>query len=313
MNITRTAMPMELPKLLDRHRREATVYETAKLTFIGVNDADVYNVCQEFDWNGRRLIAGRVETRDSEISSVRFFEKIDLYDYRLVPGEIPLFQDPCQCLVDGRMVIGGTAITPDPDGRITSWRTVFLSGDRPESLVAVARAPERMKDVRIAKTDRIHVFTRPQGGVAGAGRIGYFTAADLTAVTPANIAAAPLLASFFPEGSWGGVNQILPLKNGLLGIVGHIATMSAGNVRHYYGMTFAFDPSTRACSAPRIVCERRDFAPGAAKRSDLLDVVFLGGIVRHPDGTASLYAGLSDAEAHVARIDDPFLEFETKE
>ncbi|MDP3130415.1 MAG: DUF1861 family protein, partial [Bacillota bacterium] len=163
---------------------------------------------------------------------------------------------------------------------------------------------------RVERMGDLHVFTRPQGGSAGAGTIGYYRTHDLTGVNPTAIEQAPLLFTQFPPGCWGGVNQILPLDNGLLGIVGHIATMSEGDVRHYYGMSFVFDPATRQSTEVEILCERRDFQDGAAKRPDLVDVVFLGGLVRHDNGTATLFTGLSDAEAHSAIIDDPFLKYE---
>lgn len=86
--------------------------------------------------------------------------------------------------------------------------------------------------------------------------------------------------------------------------------MSEGDVRHYYGMTFYVDPKTGQRGPMKIIAERSDFAPGATKRPDLVDVVFVGGIVRLPNGTAELYTGLSDAEAHVALLEDPFLEYE---
>jgi hypothetical protein len=41
------------------------------------------------------------------------------------------------------------------------------------------------------------------------------------------------------------------------------------------------------------------------------NVVFSGGLIRHGDGTADLYAGTSDAEAQKIRIKDPFLVYET--
>jgi len=48
------------------------------------------------------------------------------------------------------------------------------------------------------------------------------------------------------------------------------------------------------------------FLPGESKRPDLMDVVFSGGLVRDGQGKARLYAGISDAEAQVMTIDDPF-------
>ncbi|NCA97567.1 MAG: DUF1861 family protein, partial [Bacteroidia bacterium] len=121
---------------------------------------------------------------------------------------------------------------------------------------------------------------------------------------------SPLIDDLFDDKVWGGANQILILKNGLLGVLGHVAIMSQGDVRHYYGMTFALDPKTGKRTDMKIIAEKGDFGPSAAKRPDLVDVIFVGGIIRHKDKTASLYTGLSDAEGHVATIEDPFLEYE---
>ena len=310
MNIKYVNQPTELSTLLERHRRNPAVHETAKLQFLGVDGFDVYNVSHEFVWENKPYIAGRVEARKSEVSQVRFFEKVDVSCYRVLPGGIDRFQDPCVAVIDGALIVGGTEIYPDAEGRILTWNTSFHSGTGLATLVKFADAPAKMKDVRIERMGDIHVFTRPQGGVAGPGTIGYYRCPDLSGVHPATIAQAPLLTTQFPKGCWGGVNQILPLRNGLLGLVGHIATMSDGDVRHYYGMSFVFDPATRRSTEVEILCERRDFASGAAKRPDLVDVVFMGGLVRHENGTATVYTGLSDAEAHSAIIDDPFRKFE---
>jgi len=75
-------------------------------------------------------------------------------------------------------------------------------------------------------------------------------------------------------------------------------------------MVFVFDPRNRAFTDMRIIAERSDFIAGPAKRPDLVDVVFSGGLVRKGDGTADLYAGISDAEAHKITIPDPFLKYE---
>ncbi|MCK9911679.1 DUF1861 family protein, partial [Microbacteriaceae bacterium K1510] len=75
---------------------------------------------------------------------------------------------------------------------------------------------------------------------------------------------------------------------------------------HYYPMAFEFDPASEAWSGLRLIGERRDFLPGPAKRPDLEDVVFSGGLIRVGDGRAVLYAGISDADAQTLDIPDPF-------
>ncbi|EHL2570675.1 DUF1861 family protein, partial [Listeria monocytogenes] len=46
--------------------------------------------------------------------------------------------------------------------------------------------------------------------------------------------------------------------------------------------------------------------PSEPKRPDLADVVFSGGLIRNPDGTATLYAGIGDSDAQKLAIPDPF-------
>lgn len=302
--------PTPLDVLIERHRKQPNIIETARLELLGAGNNDVYNIAQEFVWNGERIIAGRIEPRSSELSRIGFFHHAGGDWYVLKGKQLEAMQDPCVEIVDGELIVGGTEIFPNDLGHITMWHTTFFRGFDLANLQPFAIAPAKMKDVRLIKTDKIHVFSRPQGGIAGPGRIGYFAIESLDELKPSSIAAAPLLTTQFEEGTWGGVNQIHALKNGRLGIVGHIARMSEGDVRHYYGMSFVFDPETRQSTEVEILCERSDFAPGAAKRPDLVDVVFLGGMVRHFDGTATLFTGLSDAESHRAKIIDPFVKFE---
>ena len=44
--------------------KNGRVYESALLTFKGVDGFDVYNCSIPFTWNGRSYIYGRVEKRD---------------------------------------------------------------------------------------------------------------------------------------------------------------------------------------------------------------------------------------------------------
>jgi hypothetical protein len=55
-----------------------------------------------------------------------------------------------------------------------------------------------------------------------------------------------------------------------------------------------------------MVAARRHFPDGPAKRPDLVDVIFSGGLRRRADGSASLYAGISDAAAARVDMPDPF-------
>jgi hypothetical protein len=71
-----------------------------------------------------------------------------------------------------------------------------------------------------------------------------------------------------------------------------------------------YDPETEKYSEMKMIASRDLFSPGVAKRPDLEDVVFSGGLKREGNGKAVLYAGIGDAEAHWLEIDDPFTEWE---
>lgn len=301
---------INLDAYLSKHRAHPGIIKTQRINFHGFPGYDVYNISHSFVINGHRYIAGRVEKRDSELSVSVIFEQMALYDYVPTKWRFENLQDPFVELIDEQIILGGTEIYPDKDGKITSWRTVFFHGKDFDHLTKIIEAPLKMKDVRLAKGEQYYVMSRPQGGVAAYGKIGFRVAKTLEEITTDFIAKSPLIDDLFDDKVWGGANQILILKNGLLGVLGHVAIMSQGDVRHYYGMTFALDPKTGKRTDMKIIAEKGDFGPSAAKRPDLVDVIFVGGIIRHKDKTASLYTGLSDAEGHVATIEDPFLEYE---
>ena len=299
----------KVKQLLKEYRNRKTVLKTEKLCFCGdrVESKDVYNVSKEFEVGGVKYIFGRVEARDSELSESVLFQKKEDGRYHVMPVIIDMLQDPCISDIGG-IVLGGTKVFAGANGNIESWRTTFYKNalTAPEAFL---QSPPKMKDARMfAYKNGVLVFSRPQGERGGKGTIGFVRVNSLADVTEETIAAAPLLEGMFDEESWGGVNDAVQLENGKIGVVGHIASMEEGDIRHYFGMTFILDPETAAWSDLKIVCERKDFAAGAYKRKDLIDVVFMGGIVRNKDGTAVVYTGLSDAEAHKALIKDPFAE-----
>jgi hypothetical protein len=295
--------------LLKEHRQSKNIIKSNLLTFTGYSGMDVYNISNAFNYQGDKYIFGRVEKRDSEISQVALFKNVSADEYIKVGVTFKDLQDPCITKIDDEFVLGGTKIYFEAD-KITSWATAFYKGKTLEDLRFFFESPKKMKDVRIFKNEVIHTFTRPQGNEAKLGKIGYCQFSNLNQLDVESIDKAPLLKNNFSDNTWGGVNQIHLLKNGKLGILGHISKMSEGDVRHYYGMTFCFDPKDMEISNLKIVCERKDFPKAEAKRPDLVDVIFPGGLVRNSDGTATIYAGLSDAASGVLVIKDPFIKYE---
>jgi hypothetical protein len=270
---------------------------------------DIYNVTAPFIFNHERLLAGRVEHRDSELSEIVLFAERNSVWYPCYSlKHFTHLQDPCVTVIDGLLIVGGVKYPARfADGR-TGWMMDFYAGSSPESLRPLFSGPPGMKDIRLCKLadGRIGVLTRPQGGIAGRGTIGFAIADKLCDITPEMIASAPLLTGQFAPGEWGGGNEAHLLDDGRLGVLGHIAWWDTQGCRHYYPMSFVLDPLTRERTPIRMIACRDWFPAAPAKRPDLADVVFSGGLLRHPNGTAHLYAGLSDAAAGMIEIADPF-------
>lgn len=293
--------------LLEAYRdRRPPVEGNETLKFRGTGGADVYNISSPLPIEGRTIVAGRVEGRETEFSQVWFFERGN--DWVPVSDAPRLdLQDPFWTQVGTELVVGGVAVSSDASGHITGWKTVLFRGRSLSELTRFFEGPPGMKDLRLCPTadGRIGVFTRPQGVKGGRGKIGFTTVDSLDELTVKVLEEAPLLDQF-EDDEWGGANQVHLLPDGRLGVLGHIARFSEGTVRHYYPMAFTLDPRTGSFSPMTLLLERSRLREGPAKRPDLVDVLFPGGLVRR-DGKAVLYLGVGDAEAQIAVIDDPFL------
>ncbi|MCC3377579.1 DUF1861 family protein [Cohnella sp. REN36] len=301
-------------ELLKEFRLKCVDCRGEKLIFTGVGKRDVYNITAPFLDEGEWTIAGRVEDRTSERSVVMFF--VERHG-KWVPREgAPVFelQDPFVAFIRGELVFGGVEVYFDGDDPhyVTSWRTVFYRGSRIRDLVPFAKGPLTMKDIRLVDlaNGRIGVFTRPMPVGDARAMIGYTEVGELDELTEQVMAEAEVLEHQFLKVEWGGANEAHLLSNGKIGVLGHIAWMDDGNIRHYYPMTFMLDPETREHTPIKLIATRNLFPEGPAKRPDLEDVLFSGGLMREDDGKATLYTGVSDAEAHLVVIDDPFEDYE---
>ncbi len=299
-----------ISELLVKYKNSTQPKNPRKLVFQRFSGFDHYNPSAPFSYGNKTIIVARIEKREDEESRSIFFEKKnDQYIPYLGVKQFDL-QDPFITKIDGEYFFGGTKTYFNKDNEF-SWRTDIYRGDKLENLEFFFSGPEKMKDVRLAelKDGRIAVFSRPQGKIGLRGKIGFTLINALSQLTTSLIEEAPLLDTFDDQ-EWGGVNEVHILKNGLIGVLGHIAKFSEGNIRHYYPMVFAIDPYTRKHSELEIIATRSDFLPGPAKRPDLEDVLFSGGLIRKKDATATLYVGVSDAEVQCIDIIDPFLKYE---
>ena len=287
-----------------------------RLRFAGVPGRDVYNPTAPFEFGGERLLAARVEARDSEVSQTVFFVAGPDGVWRPRPGA-PVFerlQDPCAAFVGGELVLGGVEIELGPGDCIRGWSMPFFRGRRLEDLARFARGPAGMKDIRLLELDggRIGVAPRPQGEKGGRGTIGWAEFERLEDLNPEGMQDAPLIEGQFAPGEWGGANQLHRLEDGSVGVLGHIACFGPGRPpsKHYYPMAFRLQPDGGAVSPLRVLATRADFPDAPAKRPELGDVVFSAGLVRRRGGRADLYAGLGDAAVARVEIEDPFIGFE---
>ncbi len=305
--------PKMIEELLLEYRSKRQPWNPEKIKFICDGIKDVYNITAPFEDNGELVIAGRVEARDSENSEVCFFvESNGIWNIRPSSPRLKL-QDPFFIKLHGELVLGGVEIFPHPEDHDIIWyRTVFYRGKSIDILTQFAAGPNGMKDIRLVELadNKIGVFTRPQGEKGGRGKIGFFKLDKLEDLDEEKINAAPLLEGQFVDSEWGGVNEAHLLSNGLIGVLGHIAKFDEEGNRHYYSMEFCFNSGTMENTNINIIAERRNMLEGDAKRPDLVDVMFSGGLIRSGNGTAVLYAGISDAEAQKVIIEDPFIKYE---
>jgi hypothetical protein len=301
-------------KLLKEYvQKDISTINPTKLMFQGIGNNDVYNITAPFVDGGFNLIGGRVESRDSEHSQVIFFAELNGQWMPHASAPVFTMQDPFYTRIGGELILGGVETYPHPTlANSLTYRTVFYKGRCITELKHFFTGPGGMKDLRLVELEdgSIGIFTRPQGEKGGRGKIGFTCIATLDLLTIEVIENSPLLAEQFTETEWGGANEAHLLSNGLIGILGHIACFDELGDRHYYPMVFSLNPITGEYSEIELIARRSRFLPGPAKRMDLVDVVFSGGLIRNKDQTADLYTGISDAEAHRITIPDPFIKFE---
>lgn len=295
-------------ELVEAYKKSERGVNPCRLKFIGCEGYDVYNPSIPFIYKKKTLMVGRVEKRDSEESKAIFFEKVDDNTFCLAEGMKQYeLQDPFIVRIQSKWVLGGVETFPHPENPENLWwRTKFYYGDDLENLEVLGYGPNGMKDIRLVEVDKgkVGVFTRPQGEIGGRGKIGFILLDRIEELKAARLMSAKLLHQFHDE-EWGGVNQALPLPKGQIGVIGHIASFTEGEVRHYYAMAFKLNPIDMTYTPIKIIAIRDDFLSGEAKRDDLVDVLFSAGIVIDNNVTR-LYAGVSDCEVQTIEIPYPF-------
>jgi hypothetical protein len=304
--------PLQCTELLKNFEEKEVISFGNKLNFSGVNNSDVYNISAPFNIGNKIFISGRVENRNAWANSqVMFFEENEgtWYPSKNTPT-LPL-EDGFFVKIKNEIIIGGVEVYPeptkiDPDG--IGYRTAFYKGEDLYSLQKFTTGPDRMKDIRLVSllNNKIGVFTRPQGGKNEGGRIGFTEIDKFDDLNANTIINAKIIENQFASNEWGGANELHFLKDNKIGVLGHIAYKDIMDDRHYYAIVFVYDIKTNKSSPIEIIATRQNFPKGDSKIPELSDVIFPGGLLRHGDGTATLYVGLSDAEAGSIILHDPF-------
>ncbi len=291
---------LKVSELLSNYKK--TINGFSKLKFSGVDNKDVYNITAPFFQNSDLYIAGRVESRHSEIDSKTMFFRNEGSSW-ILDENMPVFnlQDPFLTKIDNLIIFGGVKVYSDTEDKsVLTYKTVFYKGEDIRKLEKFFEGPERMKDIRLIQLSdkRIGVFTRPQGKIGGRGKIGFAIINSLEDLSQEIILNAELIDGLFTEEEWGGVNEAHIIDKDNLGILGHIAYFSEDNSKHYYSMSFIYNLSEKKALFLKIIARRDDLSIGESKREDLKDILFSGGLIRNEDGSAKLYVGAGDAEAY---------------
>lgn len=304
--------PNNCEELLEAFEQKERLPLGEKLRFEGIDNKDVYNITAPFKVKNETYIAGRVESRSTnqDAHTLFFVEKDGVWQ---PDRDLPTFklEDPFLTKINGEIIFGGVQTYPMSNIADTGglgYRTIFYRGENLQNLRQFSTGPDLMKDIRLIELPekKIGVFTRSQGKIGGRGKIGFIILNSLEELTADNILKAKLIEGQFYEGEWGGVSELHALENGNIGALGHIANKDESGGKHYFAMTFLFNPEAFKSSSIEIIAARKNFPKGETKKPDLEDVVFPGGLIKNPDQTATLYTGLSDAEAGRINLPNPF-------
>lgn len=287
-----------------------------ELKFLGVKPKDVYNISPPFfiliDGVETEVIAGRVEGRESFARSEAHFFKQQNEDTWVKINNAPVFplEDPFVTTKNDEIIFGGVKVehlppTKDKKDPIV-FNTVFYKGTNLNNLEEFAVGPEGMKDIRIIDlgNGKIGVFTRPRLGIYELGQIGYVEIDNLLDLNdPELLSKARIIEGLFIPDEWGGANQLHLLSEGRIGVIGHIAYRDEEENRHYYVMSFIYNPKNHTTTPVKIIATIDNFPKGEVKSTDLEDVDFPGGFDLKK---SYLYSGLADARAGKDPIPFPF-------
>ncbi len=286
------------------------------LSFSLSDGRDVYNCSVPFEYEGARYVFGRVENREEWATSVTvLFRLNEQGKYERVEGfaEYPL-EDPFFSKIGDEYFLGGTFVEKEGE-KICTYYINFYRGKSPFSLELFATGPDYMKDIRFLQLDsgKIGVFSRPRcdkimeeyGTVS---QIGYTEIDSMDELTAEVIEKARFIPDIFAKEEWGGANQAVALKDGLIGIIGHQGrTLWEGDFEYplYVNTAYVFDPKTHRILEKKVIGLKSDYPDCETKTPHHVYCAFTSGIVQE-GGKTYLYSGLGDACEGWIEIPDPF-------
>ncbi|KPI86930.1 hypothetical protein ABL78_3976 [Leptomonas seymouri] len=290
--------------------KNKVVYDSALLTFKGVEDFDVYNCSVPFQYENRCHIFGRIERREKRGGSrVRLFVETGKDEFTLVPNQLTyLLEDPFVSRVSNQMLFGGTQVIKDV-GEVTDCFCDFYRGT-PQELSYFTTGPDRMKSIRAVQLSDGSIGLFSCHNMGHACLIGFATVNALHEITRDVIASAPPVNHKPFLDAWGGVNQPYLLSSGKVGCISHHGYLDKdeqGNTINVCCITsFVYEPSTNKCYDFKILGTKNCFPPCPAKTPGVADCAFASGIVMRKDGKCDLYSGLGDTHEGRITIDYPF-------
>lgn len=308
---------MNAKALREEYHRQKKVYESALLSFSGMNGYDVYNCSIPFAWKNRRYIFGRVERREDFANSVTFlFEETGPDQFAPVEGAVvyPL-EDPHVAVIDGEIILGGTHVRKRRN-EIDTLYGYYYRGRDLKFLSHFTCGPANMKDIRLVqlKNGQVGVFTRPRGkriaelygseAVVGFAVLNSIDELDATIVDRARV-----IDGLFSEGEWGGCNQCYLLRDGRIGVIGHRCYKEPSEhviLQAYMNISFIFDPESFSVSDMKVIGDKASYPDTPCMLPYLADCAFTSGIEMLPNGKANLYSGLGDVAQGRIMIDPPF-------
>lgn len=282
-----------------------------KLEFLDTENKDVYNISKKFVFMGKDFLFGRVEPRDnSELSKIKLFGKEKgkwLQDKKFIPlndSEDPFIFKINQKLILGCVKVKRTEVIHKFNSNSKlNYRTILYDLSDLYSPKKIFEGPWKMKDIRFIELENgsIGVFSRPQGGKAGRGKIGFTITKSIESLSHDDLNNAKLL-EYFEEDEWGGANDVALTKEGKLFVLGHIAKKDELGLLHYRPMHFIFDPINKVGSSIKILFERGQLPEGACKNERVKDVIFPGGFEKNEKGNLEIYLGAGDAESYLVEV-----------